>query len=105
MAITIALWDGCDWDSYLGRRECSRNRYRDMAAAALQAIREPTPDMLAAYATALRAEINSYTEAERKARWGKQTRRGYQVPEWEKAKARYKAMIDAALTSQKDTAP
>lgn len=36
-ATQISLWDGCEWDSFLGSRECSRNRYRDMARAALTA--------------------------------------------------------------------
>lgn len=57
---------------------------------------DPTPDMIQAYRLALRNYIRGFTEAERAARWGKPGKNGYRVPEWEKAAARYRAMIDAA---------
>lgn len=37
-AQAIALWDGADWHGRLGSRECSRDRYRAMARAAIEAL-------------------------------------------------------------------
>jgi hypothetical protein len=34
MAMAIAKQDGSEWDGQLGGRECSRNKYRDLARAA-----------------------------------------------------------------------
>lgn len=50
VAQAIALWDGTEWGGFLGSRECSRNRYRDMARAAIEAMRDPTLEMQAAVA-------------------------------------------------------
>lgn len=41
VAEAICLWDGGEWYGYLGSRECSRNRYRDMARAAFAILRDP----------------------------------------------------------------
>jgi hypothetical protein len=38
VAQAISLWDGDDWNGILGSRECSRNRYRAMARAAIAAM-------------------------------------------------------------------
>jgi hypothetical protein len=42
MAEAIAKWDGTDWHDQLGRRECSRDRYRAMARAAADAMSDET---------------------------------------------------------------
>lgn len=64
VAKAICLWDGADWDGTLGSRECSRNRYRDTARAAIEAMREPTDGQRNAY-----YELSHKTEVMVDAHW------------------------------------
>lgn len=58
---------------------------------------EPTPEMLKAYSGGMRSYINGFSQVERVARWGAAKKsRGHELPEWEKAISRYRAMLQAA---------
>ncbi len=58
---------------------------------------EPTPEMLKAYSMGLKNYISTFDAAERQARWGSPKKgRGFELPEWEKAIARYRAMLAAS---------
>ena len=46
VAKAICRWDGEDWNGPLGSRDCSRNRYRAMARAAIKAMRKPNYYMM-----------------------------------------------------------
>lgn len=46
VARAISSQEGNDWDGQLGGRECVRIRYRNMARAAIEAMREPTREMI-----------------------------------------------------------
>jgi hypothetical protein len=48
VAQAIALWDGSSWEGAIGGREAVRDRYRNMARAAITAMSEPTVEMVAA---------------------------------------------------------
>lgn len=69
--------------------------YAVLARAAIEAMREPTPEMLSAYRGALSAAI-SETPGDMLGR-AKGRAGGYRVKTEAKAIARWKAMIDAAL--------
>ena len=59
--------------------------------------KELNGEMLKAYQSGLRNLIGSLTESERIARWGTPRKgKGYRVSDWEKAAARYKAIIAVA---------
>lgn len=73
IAQAISLWDGDDWNGVLGSRDCSRNRYRDMARAAIEAMREANDDICVAF----------YSE--------------WRPSGMEEPREVWKAMIDAAL--------
>ena len=69
-----------------------------MARAAIEAMREPTEEMCSAAAKGLRNLIQSIPLEEREPRWGKPRQKlGYCIPHNEKHRARWQAMIDAAL--------
>lgn len=58
---------------------------------------EPTPEMLKAYSEGMKNYISAFDSAERQARWGSPKKgRGFELPEWEKAIARYRAMLAAS---------
>lgn len=58
---------------------------------------EPTTEMLKAYSVGLKNYISTFDAAERQARWGSPKKgRGFELPEWEKAIARYRAMLAAS---------
>lgn len=58
---------------------------------------EPTPEMLKAYSVGMKNYISTFDAAERQARWGSPKKgRGFELPEWEKAIARYRAMLAAS---------
>lgn len=68
------------------------------ARAAMEAMREPTSKMNASACNALKKHIESFSDEERARRWeGRQDAAGWRVPNKEKHRVRYQAMIDAAL--------
>ena len=71
---------------------------QNFARAAIEAMREPTEEMCSAAAKGLRNLIQSIPLEEREPRWGKPRQKlGYCIPHNEKHRARWQAMIDAAL--------
>lgn len=66
---------------------------------------DPTTEMLKAYSVGLKNYISTFDAAERQARWGSPKKgRGFELPEWEKAIARYRAMLAASPAPAVDNA-
>lgn len=70
------------------------------AKAAIAAMREPAQDMTPAYSRALKNHIEAIPALERAGRVGLRGRGGWLVPDHEKAKTRWQAMIDAAIDAE-----
>lgn len=90
-------WSMCrEYAGYADGRSLITDAFRD-ARAALEALREPTPEMIAACHGALKPHIDALSEEARAAAKKKVLTGGYFVNRDTKAALRWRAMIDAAL--------
>jgi hypothetical protein len=100
--VAKALWavsaEPENGDSWEALSEDWRDNFRTHSRTAIEAMREPTSAMAAKACNALKRHIDSLSEEERETRWpGRKDDKGWRVPNKEKHKVRYQAMIDAAL--------
>lgn len=103
-AIEPAIWDMFDEikNASPEEREAYKNSpngklFQSMrqACEAIEAMREPTPEMIAANNAALKGHIDTLPDVVKLIHHGKQA--GYMVPRDVKARVRWQAMIDEAL--------
>lgn len=95
IAVNKQVWD--EWPAPIDAANVGDVR-RASAQAVIKAMREPTHGMTAKACNALKRHIDSFTEAEREQRWpGRKDDNGWRVPNKEKHRVRYQAMVDAAL--------